>query len=164
MSSRDDSLNRAMAMIMNPKQEVVRINISSTFLQRARCKECGKGPNFYYASMPPFKWKDIKHFVIYSKFSKRWVKRMVSDWYRDFSPRYFHNLGDFSFALEAKSYNPALHNSHIRHEQLARDNVIEYVGCDCGATVWAFNDKSIKNRPEITNRKGRYKYPQKFVL
>jgi hypothetical protein len=44
-----------------------------------------------------------------------------------------------------------------------RENVTEYVGCNCGATVWSFNDKSAKNRPEITNRKGRYKYPQKFA-
>jgi len=163
MSSRNDSLNRAMALIMNPKQEVVRINISSTFLQRARCSECGKGPTFYYASMQPFKWKEIKHFLIYSKFSKRWVKRMVTNWYQDFSPRYFRKLGDFSFALEGKSYNPVLHNAHGANVK-DRDNVIEYVGCDCGSTVWAFNDKSTKKRPEVINRKGRYKYPQKFVF
>lgn len=163
MSSRNNELNRAMALIMNPKQEVVRINISSTFLTRARCKDCGKGPDFYYASMQPFKWKEIKHFLIYSKFSKRWVKRMVSNWYQEFSPRYFHDLGDFSFALEAKGFNPALHKSR-GIDVLDRDNVVEYVGCECGATVWAFNEKSTKRRPEITNRKGRYKYPQKFAF
>jgi hypothetical protein len=162
MDSRTKELNRAMALIMNSKQEVVRINISSTFLPRAICKECGKGPDYYYASMQPFKWKEIKHFLIYSKFAKKWVKRMVSNWYQEFQPRYFHNLGDLSFAIEAKSYSPALHKSH-GIEAMDRDNVVEYVGCECGATVWAFNDKSVKKRPEITNRKGRYKYPQKFV-
>jgi hypothetical protein len=162
MFNKNDELNRAMAMIMNPKQEVVRINISSTFLPRARCKSCGKGPDFYYASMRPFKWKDVKYFRMYSHLSKKWIKRMVSNWYQEFQPRYFNKLGDFSFALEVKDYNPVL--SKVRGADMPeRDNVIEYVGCECGATVWAFNDKSSRTRPEIMNRKGRYKYPQKFV-
>jgi hypothetical protein len=150
------------AMGTMSKQEVIRINISSTFLAKARCKECGKGPDYYYASMQPFKWEKVKYFILYSKFSQKWVKRMASDWYQAFQPRYFRKLGDFSFALEGKSYDPILHRvkgANIRD----KDNIVEYVGCSCGATVWSFNDKSTNKRPEITNRKGRYKYPQKFV-
>jgi hypothetical protein len=162
MSSRNDSINRALALIMNPKQEVVRINISSSFMSRTLCKDCGKGPDYYYASMRPFRWREVKYFRVYSKISNKWVKRMVSDWYLQFQPRYFNKMGDFSFTLESRDYNPALFKTR-GSDVSERDNVVEYVGCECGATVWAFNDKSTKKRPEITNRKGRYKYPQKFA-
>lgn len=162
MANRKELMNILAAMNPMSKQEVIRINISSTFLPRVRCKECGEGPDYYYASMKPIVWKDIKHFVIYSKIAKKWVKRMVTNWYQEFQPRYFSKLGDFSFALDAKSFNAALHR--VKGTPLnPRENVVEYVGCSCGSTVWSFNDKSIKNRPEITNRRGRYKYPQKFV-
>lgn len=144
------------------KPEVIRINISSTFLMRARCKECGKGPDFYYGVMLPLKWKNVNNFLFVSTFNRDWITRMVSNWYLDFSPRHFKKLGDFSFGLEDKSYNPVFRRTRGTNIP-ERDNMVEFLGCDCGATVWAFNQKSTKARPEVTNRKGRYKYPQRFV-
>lgn len=144
------------------KPEIIRINISSTFLIRARCKECGKGPDYYYAIMLPFKWKNIRNLLSVSKFARGWITRLVGTWYLNFDPRHFEKLGDFTFALEDKSYLPTFHR--IRGAAMTeRENMVEFLGCECGATVWAFNNKSTKNRPEITNRKGRYKYPQRFV-
>jgi len=161
ISNRD--WNKIMSQI-NPmyKPEIIRINISSTFMVRARCKECGKGPDYYYSSPKPYRWKNIQGALIFSQIIRKWIKRMLTSWYLDHQPRYFHNLEEFSFKMEDKSFRPSL--SRMRgNEGRERDNVVEFVGCSCGATVWAFNEKSTKNQPEITNRKGRYKYPQKFV-
>ena len=144
------------------KPEIVRINISSTFMVKSRCKECGKGPDFYYTVLKPYKWQDTKYYKMFSLVTRRWIRRMLSSWYLDFQPRYFRTLEDFSFKVEDKSYLPATHRTRGANIK-DRDNVVEFVGCTCGSTVWAFNDKSIKKRPEITNRKGRYKYPQRFV-
>lgn len=143
------------------KIEIVRINISSSFMARARCTECGKGPTYYYYIRKPFLWKNIRTAIATSKWIREWVKSFGSSWFLESEPKHFHDIQEFSFILENKQYRPTLfrtRGSDIKD----KDNVIEMVGCDCGATVWAFNQKSVKNRPEITNRKGRYKYPQRF--
>ncbi len=144
------------------KPEVIRINISSTFMVRTRCQKCRSGPYYYYAVLKPYKWKNPRHAILFSNITRGWIQRMVSNWYLDFTPRHFNKMGDFSFNLEDKAYSPILHR--VRGSNVnERDNVVEFIGCECGDTIWAFNDKSIKKRPEITNRKGRYKYPQRFV-
>lgn len=143
-----------------PKSEVVKINISESFMARARCKECGKGPDYYYGVMKPFMWKEVKYFLIFSEISKKWFARN-NNWFKEYQPRNFNKLGDFSRTLDEKSYNPIVHRSKGA-DISDRYNIVEYVGCGCGATVWAFNNISVQKRPEITNRKGRYKYPQKF--
>ena len=142
------------------KVEIIRINISSTFMARTRCAECGTGPTYYYYIRKPYLWKNVRQQITASKYNRNWIKRMSSDWYLVGHPRYFHDIEEFSFILEDKQYRPTLYRT--RGEVTQGDNVVEIVGCDCGATVWAFNQKSTKNRPEITNRKGRYKYPQRF--
>lgn len=145
------------------KPEVIRINISSSFMARARCKECGKGPDYYYNMSKPYQWQNVRGSLIYSEVTKRWIKSMLtSNWYFKFEPRHFRKLGDFIFTLEGKSYLPTFHRTR-GSDSSNSDNVVEFVGCECGATIWAFNEKSTKDRPEITNRKGRYKYPQRFV-
>lgn len=144
------------------KQEIIRVNISSSFMIRARCKNCGNGPDYYYAVGQPFKWVDVRSNLIFSKTTQEWVIRMVSNWYLPYTPRYFHKLGDFTFELNGKSYSPLFHRT--RGANVGQNNrAVEFVGCSCGATVWAFNQKSVVKRPEITNRKSRYKYPKKFV-
>ena len=144
------------------KPEVIRINISSSFMTRARCKNCGKGPDYYYAVGQPIKWVDAHDFVMFSRTLKSWITKIISSWYLAFSPRYFQKLGDFSIEIDDKSYSPLFHRTRGanvgRHKRM-----VEFIGCPCGATVWAFNEKSVVKRPEITNRKGRYKYPQRFV-
>lgn len=140
---------------------VIKVNISSSFMAKARCKECGKGPDYYYATLKPFMWKDVKHFLMFSSITKMWFAKKA-DWYKQFEPRHFTKVGDFTKKLEDKSYNPIVHRTKGA-DVSDRINIIEYVGCQCGATVWGFNNLSVQKRPEITNRKGRYKYPQKFV-
>jgi len=148
--------------MLKSKVEVIQVNISSSFMKRTFCPKCGKGPDYYYVIMDPFVWKDARFFVRVSKYYRKWIKRMAGSWYLEFSPKYFRQLSDFSFAIDGKSYVPLLHKTPFMNIS-ERDNVTEILGCECSSTVWAFNDKKSKKRPEVTNRKGRYKYPQKFV-
>jgi hypothetical protein len=144
------------------KPEVIKIGISSTFMPRVRCKECNTGPDYYYGVMKPYMFKNVQQYKRYTELSRFWISRMCSDWYKDFDPRSFHKMGDFSYIFENKSIRPTL--SRARGADVSdRDNVVEYVSCECGSTVWAFNQKSVAKRPEITNRKGKHKYPQKFI-
>lgn len=143
-----------------PKTEVVKVNVSESFMARARCKDCGKGPDYYYAAYKPFMWKDVKYFFVFSTFAKKWFGTS-HNWFKGYEPKHFTKVSDFSRKLEGKSYNPIVHRTKGADIN-DRYNVIEYVGCSCGATVWGFNSNSVQKRPEITNRKGRYKYPQKF--
>lgn len=144
------------------KTEIIRVNISSTFMVRSRCKNCGKGPDYYYAVGQPFKWVDVRSALVFSKKVKEWLTKIISNWYLPFTPRYFEKLGDFAFELEDKSYDPLFHRTRGANNGM-NNRVVEFVGCSCGSTIWAFNEKSVAKRPEITNRKGRYKYPQRFV-
>ena len=163
MRSFDDVEKEILAIMkkIDPgyKVEIVRVNISSSFMMRVRCKQCGKGPAYYYYVRKPDVWRTPSSQMTVSKIMREWINRMCGDWYLHSNPKYFHNLKEFSFVVEDRQFRPTLHRTRGLS---IRDNVIELVGCNCGASVWAFSDKANKNRPEITNRKGRYKYPQKF--
>lgn len=143
------------------KVETIHINISSTFIARARCKECGEGPYYYYYAAKRPAFYNVRDRLAKSKVYRRFIKRLSSNWYLDMQPRQFQTLEDFKFGLQDKGYNPILHRTRGTSTD-RRENIIELLGCHCGTTAWAFNNKSTKNRPEITNRKGRYSYPKKF--
>jgi hypothetical protein len=142
------------------KSELIRINISSTFMVRCRCIKCGSVPAYYYLSHKPYLFVDVRQMVQTSNWLRQWVKRMSEDWYLDEQPRLFNNISEFSFSVDDKSYLPTHH--HVKGLAQDKSNVIEFVGCRCTYTVWAFNQKSVKNRSEITNRKGKYAYHKRF--
>lgn len=144
------------------KQETIRINISSTFMARGRCKFCKSGPEYYYGCFKPHMWSDIKYYKNFTARNKQWIRRMCSSWYKEFEPRTFDSNYEFAFRLEYYSLRPTVFRAHGA-PMSQRSNVVECLACECGRTVWAFNQKSTKNRPEITNRKGKYGYPKKFV-
>jgi len=91
---------------------------------------------------------------------KKWLKRMTQDWYLDVEPRYFQEITNFSHAVDYKGYNPKIH--HTRGID-PRNNIVEFISCWSGCTIWAFADKATKKRPEIANRKSRILHPQKFL-
>jgi len=142
------------------KLEIIHINISSTFLIKNRCKECSKQPSDYYYIRKRRLFKDVNDQVSKFQLWRKWIDRFTADWYLDSDPKYFCDIEEFSFSVNDKSYLPTLHNT--RGNINNKDHVIEILRCECGATIWAFNSKSVKNRPEIINRKGRYEYPRKF--
>lgn len=148
------------------KPEIIRINISLTFMAKTRCKFCMGPPDYYYARVKPYHFESVHQYKRYTMRNKRWIKRMCSSWYKEYQPRGFDDTYEFSFRLDCLQFRPA--KNRVRGADLAdwaseRDNVVECLGCECGRSIWAFNQKSTKNRPEITNRKGRYTYPQNFI-
>lgn len=148
-----------------PKAEDIKVSISSAFIMRARCKYCGDVPTTYFwISNSPLD-KDVLEMINEAKFDKNYIKRMGGDWYLYNEPKAFLNNGYFSFTLYGKSYSPKLHKSiGNTYDIKSRDNITEMLGCECGKSFWAFNNKSVKNKPEIVNRKGRYGYNQKLVI
>ena len=143
------------------KAEIVRVNISNTFLVRSRCIECGGYPIYYYKIVCRHIWKNISDALIVSKWFRKFWQRMTQDWYLSKQPKYFHDIAPFNIIIEDKSFNPAIYKVRGKATK-ENENVLELIGCNCGATGWAFNEKSTKKRPVITNRKGRYKYPWGF--
>lgn len=146
---------------MQTKLETIYVNVSSSFLARTRCPKCHGKPHYYYAIRLPERWKDHTYLKDDFAISLKWYGRPSNDWYMEEQPRYFHSAHDFDYAVENKGYNPILHRT--RGSNISnRDNVMEVISCWCGSTAWAFNQKAAKNRPEITNRKSRLFYPNKF--
>lgn len=146
-------------LVAKLKPQTVRVNISSTFPIRSKCKFCMKGPQYYIIQKRPIKWidpKDIK--IIFDQVAK-YTKRMTQDFYLPESPKHFHAMGAFSCPVFYKKYDPSL---HAKRGIMCYDDVIEMLLCACGFTGWAFTQKSSVLRSEITNRKARYKYPRKF--
>lgn len=142
----------------NNTDDIILINLSVPFLQRAKCKFCGKGPTYYYC-VRKRNYLDVRKPLQFMEWVKRHHYRMCSNDYLFDDPKNCISLIYFSYEIPYKSYNPALH----RVKGIPRNNFREYVGCDCGKTTWGFYYKSAIDRPEIINRKSRNSYPQKFV-
>jgi hypothetical protein len=87
---------------------------------------------------------------------------MSEDFYLTSYPKYYRKVLDaFSFKLSLKSYACIQYRSRGLPKS-NEDTVTEFLSCACGQTVWAFNAKSTKLKPEVTNRKGKYSYPGVF--
>lgn len=141
------------------KKNYIKINLSSTFLARSICKGCGELPDTYYWINQPSLWINPGSSHAVFSWYKKFSKKINGFWYKEHEPRYFYSIKDFSFNWIEKGYKPSLHQ-HVGISQ--ENNIIEYLTCPCGSTVWAFSQKSVENRMEIKNRKARYKYPKRF--
>jgi hypothetical protein len=149
------------------KPQKIRVNLSNSFIARARCKACGKSPDIYLSvplipQNPRYYDPRISDWVfnLYKKYIKRFIN---TDWYKKYQPRYFNKLKDFSYYWISKSsYKPTLHQYIGKEHPDAM--IVEYLECPCGQTVWAFVEKSAEFRLELKHRRARYSYPQKFEL
>jgi hypothetical protein len=142
----------------------INVNVSSSFMARSRCKECGSIPTHAYKSRLPFLWKDVTDIKSSWKWFRQWVHKFNNDWsMMQEEPRIFRDIEEFNFVVDDRGYNPRPHKNRFG-PRLSRDYVTEFVGCRCGATVWAFNQKSVETRPEIVNRKGRHSFPRRFDI
>lgn len=145
------------------KSEVVRVNLSETFMVRSRCNSCGELPTIYYYFKNPILFEDIHDTRYLFDFLKKYIHRMCLDFYLMESPSHFTYMSIFGFTPTSKGYNPKLHRTRtpwIKHKQELE--ITEFLSCKCGKTSWAFSDKTVKLRPEIILKKARYKYPKKF--
>ena len=147
------------------KSEIVKINLSETFMVRSRCKLCGDFPSIYYYVKNPLLWSDPHKVKEIFSFIKKYVHRMCSDFYLMENPSNFYYVGYFGFKVSFKGYNPKLHHTRTPWSYYKQETEItEFLTCECGRTAWAFSDKTVKFRPEIIFKRARYKYPNKFVF
>ena len=141
------------------KVEVIRVNLSNSFMVRTKCAVCGEEPTIYYYNAKPYLWNEPKSQKRLFDAIKHWYKRMCMDWYLESNPSYFHSGADFSHPVDYKGFNPKLHYTRGINPDA---NIVEFITCWSGCTIWAFVDKANKNRPEFVNRKSRYSHPHKF--
>lgn len=153
------SFFNALLKKYHQKVELIEVNISASFIARARCKYCGTPPSLYLYSRNPYLYADIGQKQFTSAFAKKWIKRICGDWYLQEEPSSFTEVNSFQ-TIYRDYFTPTLQRT--RGNPSDRDNLMEMICCECGKTAWHFKNKSIKNKPEIINRKGKYNYPQKF--
>jgi hypothetical protein len=144
------------------KPQITKINLSTPFPTRARCKYCGKHPEVYFYMREPYLFRDATKVTrsAWSAFMRMITGRLTGDFYLSASPSEYRNVSDFAYKPDHK-YNP---KAHKNKGVPATENKVEYLMCgnSCGKTVWAFTDKAIVNRPEILNRKARATFPKKI--
>lgn len=139
--------------------EDIRINYSTPFTLRARCKFCGSGPTHYYYTRSDTLWFNPNRIKEHFDLMKKYCKRMCSNYYLIDDPKYFNSLIGFSFFVSFNKYRPKLHSGRGTHPVF---DLVEHLRCECTRTDWAFYDKSTITRPEIFNRKSRFKFPEKY--
>lgn len=145
------------------KSEIVRVNLSETFMVRSRCKLCGKLPSMYYYFKNPILFDDVNEVKYLFGFIRKYISRMCDDFYLIESPSSFIHMSFFGFKLNFKGYNPKLHKTRTPWIRYKQDlEITEFLTCECGKTSWAFSDKTVKLRPEIILKRARYKYPKRF--
>lgn len=146
------------------KNGFVKVNLSSTFPFKNRCKYCASQPKHYYYTRTASAFQD--HEVI--KFINMWIssnhKRMCEDYYLTEMPKHFNTAGSFAHLVDYKGYNPRFHKNHKDHNAHALASTTDHLACNCGRTNWAFNETSAKNRPEIKQRKARENSSSSFLV
>lgn len=142
---------------MSEKRKIhsVKVNLSSTFLARAKCLKCDKAIDTYYVSYNAY-WNDPRTSNIIFDMMRKFIKKLNSSWYKYSDPKPINSIIDFNVYWE-KSFNPRSHSQRAIDPGL---NLTEFLSCPCGETVWAFTQKRSVCLPEIKNRKSRYTYPK----
>jgi hypothetical protein len=135
------------------------LNISSTFLHRARCKKCGGSPSYslnrYFYVKNPNCNPSLRRQINLLNWVKAARKRMCHDYYLQINPSSIKGLSDLNYTVNYKGYKTrATRNKGIN----PFNDYMEYLSCECGKTIWSFYEKSSQNRLEVLNRKGKYNY------
>lgn len=142
-------------MILKDKNSKFKINVSSTFAVRTKCKFCNYGPtHYYYSKNPP---STVSHREALNFFN--WVKKYYSRFCRDFylfeDPANISSTKILNHSVNYKGFRAKLHKNKGVSPSI---DFTDCLVCDCGKTTWAFYQRSSLNRLEIINRKGRYGY------
>lgn len=140
-------------------KKVFYVNLSSSFMVRTKCKRCLGIPSIHFTVKNPNHYLNPRVMINRFKFVTTFCDRMCDDYYMADEPSDITNNGAFKFTPHFKSYHLKLHkNKGVEPFTDYMDMVI----CNCGITCWVFYDESARNRPEIIQRKARYKYPHKL--
>lgn len=140
------------------KNEIVRVRLSSPFMVRATCKYCGGSPFIYYYIRNPSTWLSARKNVNQMDFLKNLIYHLMVI-HKFAEPKDYNCISHLSFGVGYTQYRPRLHRTKGSSGTF---DIVEFLTCNCMKTTWAFNQKSTKNRPEITNRKARFTYPRRF--
>lgn len=137
----------------------VSVNVSSSFLPRAKCKMCGQGPAFYYFKTKRIAIVDTSEFR--KQYSKKEKTRSSSRKFRGPTTDYsrWHKISDFSLKVSQDSYSTFAHRAA---KSVRPSKIEEFLSCECGSTVWGFERAQFNKRPESLNRRAKYNYPQRF--
>lgn len=147
------------------KSQPVTIKISSPFIIRAACKHCGSPPDKYYYIGSKAFYKDISDFKEDDLFNNEYFKINVSI-NKKMSIRRIINSSLPKYSITNKSLNIKYHKVRDSGAPFGdfRDEYtpVEHLTCKCGLTEWGYSDVATENRPEITNRQAKIKFPKKF--
>src|SRR5208282_2553248 len=102
--------------------EVHDINISSSFLARARCKTCGQGPAYYFSVRKPYMYLTVNDRIFTSKAIRKWIKSLITSWYLSSEPRFYTDMKDFKTSFEDKHFVPILYRTRGA-DVVDRDNI-----------------------------------------
>lgn len=142
--------------MINRKFNYGLISLSTPFIYKNRCKECGTGGVYYYCHAPN---SNIYNRAFdRSSFSYSFLIKNLMNRYM-YNPPYYRRqvittskINNFNIKSHM-SVGVAIKNSSI---------LIEGIYCKCFKTKWEFPGHSIKNRAEIRNRKSDRVFPHKF--
>lgn len=141
------------------KSEIIKVSVSSTFVSRSRCRKCTTTPSIYFYSRNPISWYDPNRAKSVFEFVKKYCKRLCPEDYKFDDFVYSSKIGYYNHPVNYKGYKPKLHRTRGVNPIF---DMVEYLTCECGHTIWAFSEKSVSNRPEISQRKAKYKHNNKF--
>ena len=142
------------------KKQIITVNASTSFASRARCKICGKPPSIYFFSRNSILWYDPNRSKNVFEFIRKHCKRLSSEEYKYVDFPHVSKISYFTHMVNYKGYKPKLHRSRGVDPVF---DIIEYLTCDCGSTLWAFSEINTYSRPEICKRKAKYSTPPNLL-
>lgn len=142
------------------KKEIITVNVSSSFASRARCKMCGEPPSIYFFSRNSILWYDPHRARGIFDFIKKHCKRLSPEEYKLDDFVHGSRASYFSHTVNYKGYRPKLHRARGVDPVF---DMIEYLTCECGNTLWAFSEISTFRRPELLHRKAKYSTPNNLL-
>lgn len=136
-----------------------RVNLSSTFPVRTKCKYCLSGPTYYSSDSIFFRRLNIQDARQYQKVVKRMMK-INRNWYSELSFSHFLDKSGISILFHKPTYM-GHHPTLYRKRGVSDRDIEEYFVCTCFKTKWKFHFKATQSCPEIAHRRARYSYPTK---
>lgn len=135
-----------------------KVNISSAFIVRTKCKFCLSGPAYVYSCRGSSAFQDHQNYFKSVNSFKKYCDRFCDDYYFDEKVTEATSASIFGWQADFKSYTAR----HHKNRSTDLFGFIYKAYCNCGKSTWTYYYDKPKDPPEILNRKGRYRYPHKL--
>ena len=139
--------------------DVIKVNLSSSFISRARCRHCKSTPTFYYVMKSPHYHQSVNRNKDIAVYLQKLYKRFGYDYYLADTPRNFTNNSAFKTQMFF-SYKPRLHSSKSVTNNKG-SMYVDCLSCPCRRTNWMFSQTTPTKESEA--RKSKIHYPNKFI-